>query len=74
LAIGIKAAILAELDCDERVLSYALNYWCSRPEYLAALRRGGARYALDGSIAGEVTQEQADIATQRLQQGRTIPK
>ena len=74
LAIGIREAIQAELGCDERTLGLAMRYWCSRPEYQMALRRGGTRFALDGSPAGEVTAEQMAAAAAQLTMQRKRTK
>ena len=66
LAIGIHEVILAAARLRRaRTLQTLCATGARRPEYLAALRNGGTRFALDGSPAGEVSPEQmADAAAQ----------
>jgi hypothetical protein len=62
LAIGIHKAIRATAGVSAAIAKDVPGEWTARPAYLAALQTGAGRYALDSSVAGEVTEEQAAIA------------
>jgi hypothetical protein len=58
LKIGIGDDVIALLagTYGRKVTKRALSFWTKRNVYLEALARGGARYDLDGTIAGEKRQ------------------
>jgi ProQ/FINO family len=60
LAIGIHKP-LGELIGGNRA-KFLLEWWTSWPAYVAAIAAGGCRYNLDGSEAGQITEEQRSIA------------
>jgi hypothetical protein len=55
LAIGVREP-LAKLLSHRRA-GVLLGWWCRRPEYIAAVAAGGARFNLDGSPAGEISEQ-----------------
>jgi hypothetical protein len=57
LAVGIHKAIFAEPDFDTAHVRLALNIWVRHAIYLRNLARGGRRFALDGSDAGEISED-----------------
>jgi sRNA-binding protein len=68
LAIGVREAI-AEAASDRfaaHQVGWFLRWWCHRPAYREAIARGGQRYLLAGSPAGEITEEQRAAARQQL--------
>lgn len=70
LAIGTDHALREALSGSgygDEVRSTALAIWCSQPEYHRAVAAGGPRYALDGTVAGEVSESQAEHARRRLE-------
>jgi len=62
LAIGIHRDVVRATGATGVIVRLVLGAWTSRPAYLAALVAGAARFGLDGSVAGAVTEEQAAIA------------
>jgi sRNA-binding protein len=67
LAIGIYASLSEAMpDIPPRDLKDAMGYWCSRAQYLIAMTPGAKRHGLDGP-QGEITEEAAKDATQRLE-------
>jgi hypothetical protein len=80
LAIGVREVITEaagdRLAADNKI-SWFLRWWTHRIEYLEAIARGGQRYHLDGSPAGEITEEQRTDAERRIEvhrQGATRPE
>jgi len=63
LAIGIHKP-LAELFSVKRA-GFLLKWWTRCPAYVAAVAAGGRRYNLDGTDAGEITEEQRSVAGDR---------
>jgi sRNA-binding protein len=63
LAIGIDKQIT---DCPADVLHHALHHWTRSDLYLAILAAGGARYALDGTPQGEVSEADRTAASTDL--------
>jgi ProP effector len=59
LKIGVSRDVVALLadTYSRKVIRRALAFWTGRSVYLEAIARGGARYDLDGTIAGEVGEE-----------------
>jgi ProP effector len=69
LAIGVREAI-AEAAGDRFAadkIGWFLRWWTSRTEYLQAIARGGQRYYLDGSPAGEISEEHHVDASKELE-------
>jgi sRNA-binding protein len=60
LAIGVHKP-LGELLGGKRA-KRLLEWWTKSPAYVAAVAAGGCRYSLDGSEAGQVTEEHRAIA------------
>jgi len=68
LAIGIRESLMQAMpDAMRPALANALCQWCSRPAYLMTLKSGAARHDLDGAVVGEVSEEAATVAAERLQ-------
>lgn len=59
-------------DASNKLLRQALAGHCGQRRYLEALVVGGPRYALDGSVCGEVTEPQREVARARLEQARKL--
>jgi hypothetical protein len=72
LAVGIKAAIAAGLDAEERKrLDRLMGCWTGTICYLRALSKSGAqRHDLDGNPVEAVTPEHSAHALQRLRRAR----
>ena len=67
LAIGIHRVLLERHpELDFSGLKRALTLHTGRFSYQKLLKAGAVRFDLDGQPAGEVTEEQAEIARQRL--------
>jgi ProP effector len=68
LAIGIDKQIIAAAldDCPADVLHHALHHWTRSDLYLAILAAGGARYGLDGTPQGEVSEADRTAASTDL--------
>jgi ProP effector len=67
LAIGIHKSVRARLpDINAAELRTALQRHTASTRYLKALANSSQRFDLDGQPAGEVTQEQRDLAAQSL--------
>jgi sRNA-binding protein len=68
--IGIAEEIRALLgdEASKATLNLAMHHWTRRPDYIAALARGEMRANLDGSPAGEPTEDERQIAAQRLRE------
>ena len=66
LAISVERGFrpLPEEISMRRVKRY-LSRWCSRPQYLKAIAKGGDRYGVNGP-EGKVTDEQIEYARERL--------
>lgn len=74
LKIGIRQDIRAALEGVSGVrISRAVLLHIATAEYQAALAAGGARYALDGSPAGEVTAKEARHAKAILDGKASLP-
>ncbi len=69
LAIGIHKP-LGKLIGVQRA-KFLLEWWTSWPAYVAAVAAGGRRHSLDGSDAGEITEEQRSLAV-RLHGARAL--
>jgi hypothetical protein len=54
LAIGIDQQI-AELGMERQTVSDVLSWWTRTSGYRAAVVKGGHRFNLDGSVAGEIS-------------------
>lgn len=57
LAIGTKHTIRKLLGVPHRVAEDLIAGWCGRQNYIAAIAAGGLRYHLDGTPAGEISEE-----------------
>lgn len=69
LAIGInKELARRHPEIDARALKQALHRHVNATAYLKATERGGARYDLDGTPAGEITEEQRQHAAETLKE------
>jgi sRNA-binding protein len=55
LMIGIHRAILEQTDITPTALGPAMRTYVTRRMYQEALVGGGARYSLDGAVAGDVS-------------------
>lgn len=67
LAIGIYKAIRERLpDIDANDLRIAISMHTSSPHYLKALSQANTRFNLDGEGAGDVTDEQRQVALSAL--------
>jgi ProP effector len=68
LALGVGAAILAAAPetIPHKRVDGALRHWVRSALYLQSVKAGVRRVNLDGSDAGEVTQEHRADATRRL--------
>jgi ProP effector len=64
LAIGIDRELIA-FGMEQEAIGDALRWWTKRPGYFRALAAGGPRYALDGSEAGVVSDEDSSSAGKR---------
>ncbi len=74
LKIGIHRDLIERHpDLDFVGLKRALTLHCGRFVYLKALKPGAARLDLDGQPDGEVTEEQVEIARQRLDEMKATP-
>jgi len=60
LALGVDREL--RLLLARKRAGRVLSWWCGHPAYRAAVARGGPRYNLDGSVAGEVTEQQQTFA------------
>jgi sRNA-binding protein len=68
LAIGIDlATCYAARDASDKQRRRALALHCGGQRYLEAVAAGGARYALDSTACGEVTELRRDAAKARLE-------
>jgi sRNA-binding protein len=68
LAIGIDLAMCdAARDASDKQRRRALALHCGSQRYLEAVAAGGARYALDSTACGEVTELQREAAKARLE-------
>ncbi len=63
LAIGIRATMIELLadDFSPKDIRRVLSAWCGGSDYRRVLVAGAARYALDGTVTGEVTADQAAL-------------
>ena len=67
LAMGIDKAIRERLpEIDPNDLRIAIKIQKSSPHYLKALSQSKSRFNLDGEVAGEVTNEQRQVALDGL--------
>jgi sRNA-binding protein len=76
LAIGIDRAIAKRYpDVASRTRRLFLKEYTRRPAYLRLLISGASRIALDGSVAGHVSDDEAEHAAEQLQRrtGRVTP-
>lgn len=69
LARGVERAIFQhigkhQLSASKRVVQKLLNQHCTRTTYLMNVGKGGQRYHLDGTPAGEIAQLERDHASQ----------
>jgi sRNA-binding protein len=68
LAIGIDLAMCdAARHASDKQRCQALALHCGSQRYLEAVAAGGARYALDSTACGEVTELQREAAKARLE-------
>jgi sRNA-binding protein len=68
LAIGIGLAMCdAAHDSSDQQRRRALTLHCGSQRYLEAVAAGGPRYALDGTVCGQVTKLQREAANARLE-------
>jgi sRNA-binding protein len=69
LAIGIHRSVAEHCpDLPAKTRRLFLNEYVSRPAYLRLLIPGAPRVALDGSVAGAVTEAEAANAAEKLEQ------
>lgn len=68
LSIGIFSDLhkVKPPNVSTKLLIAALALWCSGIRYWEALQPGAPRYALDGTIRGEVNEVQAEKAQRAL--------
>ncbi len=67
LAIGIdKQVIEQQADINRKLLRSALGIHTKSLRYLKTLQTAASRFNLDGSAAGEVSEEQRKLAAQTL--------
>jgi hypothetical protein len=71
LAIGVDKR-LAALIGDDRA-GFLLAWWTRWPAYVAAVAAGGRRYHLDGSEAGEISEEHRRTAAGKWCVARAVP-
>ena len=68
LALGIHKAILDKMPgLDPALVRSAMKAHTASTRYLKALAGGRDRFDLDGAVAGEVTEEQRQLAETTLQ-------
>ncbi len=69
LAIGIDKQLLASRpELDRKTLRVALGMHTHTTRYLKAIANGTTRFALDGSVAAEITDEQRAHAAESLRE------
>lgn len=78
LAIGVHKGMVARLRDESLLVSVSLLKWVmarhvAHKRYWRALAAGGPRYRLDGTVEGEVTEEQQRQASERLPAKKTPP-
>ena len=68
LAIGIHVAILDAVRerCSNNTLKVFLNRWTDKPRYLDALVAGEPRRNLDGTVAGDLSEAEREVAAKAL--------
>ena len=67
LAIGVLAALqAAHTEYSKRTVRRAIGMHCNRLAYHKAIAAGGARYALDESISGEINDLQIAHANRQI--------
>ncbi|EKS29303.1 ProQ/FINO family protein [Afipia felis] len=67
LALGIKYDLIGtNTGLGAADIKHFLRAYTFGPKYLRALKAGAPRYALDGSVAGYVTPEEASYASMEL--------
>jgi sRNA-binding protein len=67
LACGVKYDLIgANVGLSAADIKHFLRAYTFGPKYLRALKAGARRYALDGSVAGYVTPEEASYASMEL--------
>jgi len=69
LAIGANNQLI-ELGIAKQAVGGILSWWCSRPEYRAALARGGNRHNIDGSIHGPISTDDQQHAADQISRAR----
>ena len=69
LAIGANNQLI-ELGIAKQTVGGILSWWCSRPEYRAALARGGNRHNIDGSIHGPISTDDQQHAADQISRAR----
>ena len=78
LALGTMQAILAApgrpKDVSATALRKAVAARCHHGAYLAALRKGTARHALDGAPSGEISEKDKQVAREWMKARRKPPK
>jgi sRNA-binding protein len=73
LAIGIHVAMqAAEPGTSPEVVRAALAIHTGHPRYLQALAAGGPRYALDGTVCGEVAESHREAARAKLDRAPAV--
>jgi ProP effector len=69
LAIGIDKQVIAQQpDISRKLLRSALGMHTKSTAYLKNLQNAKERFNLDGSVFGEVSEEQRKLATQTLRE------
>lgn len=69
LAIGIDRQVLAQLpDLEKKVLRLAMRSHTISTRYLKEMEKGTVRFNLDGTPAGEVTDENRQHASELLRE------
>jgi len=69
LAIGANNQLI-ELGIAKQAVGGILSWWCGRPEYRAALARGGNRHNIDGSIHGPISTDDQQHAADQISRAR----
>jgi sRNA-binding protein len=70
LAVGIDKPLGVIIGHDRA--AFLLNWWTEWPAYVAAVAAGGCRYRLDGSEAGEISDDHRETAAARIRAARAL--
>lgn len=71
IAVGIVKDIKQRTELSARAIRKAMSTYCSQGNYLRVLRPGAARIDLDGNEAGQVTDEQAEVAKEMMRKRKS---